>query len=45
VTLLIEADGVDVNKADKHGGGTPLSKAAKYGQSDCARLLREAGGV
>jgi ankyrin repeat protein len=45
VKLLIEADGVDVNKAS-NSGETPLSVASgRIGRSDCVRLLREAGGV
>jgi cytohesin len=44
VKLLIEADGVDVNKADNEGE-TPLYRAARHGRSVCVQLLIEADGV
>ncbi len=43
VRLLLAAPGIDVNKADKNGC-TPLKAAESSGKSECARLIREAGG-
>ena len=43
VRLLLAAPGIDVNKADNNGV-TPLKVAEIWGKSECARLIREAGG-
>lgn len=43
LSLLITA-GADVNKADKDGW-TPLDGARKNGHTECARLIKAAGGT
>ena len=41
VKLLLAAPGIDINKGD---GSTPLQEAETQHYTECARLIREAGG-
>ena len=43
VRLLLAAPGIDINKASSLGF-TPLNWAEIKGHTECARLIREAGG-
>ena len=44
VRLLLAVPGIDVNKADEDGW-TPLDIALKNGHTECARLIKAAGGT
>ncbi len=45
VKLLLSAPGIEVNKRSEDGWWTPLKAAKIQNRTECARLLREAGGT